>query len=235
MRSTRFVYDTGNRLRFTIDALGSVSENVYDAVGNVIVTTRFASRPTGFTSFTESDVDAAVDSLRSDGANQVTRFAYDADNRLRFTVDALGSVSENVYDAVGNVVVTTRFAARPTLRAVHRERDRRGGRSAARRPQQSDHPFRLRRAEPAALHRRCARLDQREHLRCAGQRVQHDTLCRTAAADAVHRKRDQRGRGDRSATIPAISSQHRRPRRGRSGPLQRAAGSRLRRVSPGIR
>ncbi len=47
--------------------------------------------------------------------NQVTRFAYDADNRLRFTVDALGSVSESVYDAMGNVVVTTRFAARPTL------------------------------------------------------------------------------------------------------------------------
>ena len=113
---TRFVYDTSNRLRFTIDALGSVSENVYDAVGNVIVTTRFARRPTaGFTSFTESDVNAAVNPLRSDVDNQVTRFAYDADNRLRFTVDALGSVSEKVYDAMGNVVATTRFAVRPTL------------------------------------------------------------------------------------------------------------------------
>ena len=113
---TRFVYDTSNRLRFTIDALGAVSENVYDALGNVIVSTRFARRPTaGFTSFTESEVHAAVNALRSDVDNQVTRFAYDAQNRLRFTVDALGSVSEKVYDAVGNVIVTTRFAARPTL------------------------------------------------------------------------------------------------------------------------
>ena len=114
--ATRFVYDTGDRPRFTIDALGSVSENVYDALGNVIVTTRFARRPTaGFTSFTESEVNAAVNALRSDVDNQVIHFAYDANNRLRFTVDALGSVSESVYDAMGNVVVTTRFAARPTL------------------------------------------------------------------------------------------------------------------------
>ena len=113
--TTRFVYDVNSRLRFTIDALGSVSEKAYDALGNVILGVRFASYPTGFTSFTESDVDAAVASLRSDTDNQVTRFAYDAGNRLRYAVDALGSISETVPDAVGNRVVTTRFAVRPNL------------------------------------------------------------------------------------------------------------------------
>jgi YD repeat-containing protein len=114
--ATRFVYDTGNRLRFTIGALGSVTENVYDAVGNVVATTRFARRPTApITSFTEGEVNAAVAPLRGDGANQVIRFAHDANSRLRFTVDALGSVSEKVYDASGGVVVATRFATRPAL------------------------------------------------------------------------------------------------------------------------
>ena len=113
---THLVYDTGDRLRFTIDALGSISENTYDAVGNVLASTRFASRPAApIPSYTESEVDAAVDPLRGDGANQVTRFAYDPSNRLRFTVDGLGSVTEKVYDAGGNVLATTRFAVRPAL------------------------------------------------------------------------------------------------------------------------
>jgi YD repeat-containing protein len=112
---TRFVYDTGNRLRFTIDALGSVNENRYDGVGNVLVTTRFARRPTGLASFTESEVDAAVYSLRGDLSNQVIHFAYDANKRLRFTIDALGSVGESVYDGMGHVTLTRRFAERPML------------------------------------------------------------------------------------------------------------------------
>ena len=193
---THLVYDIGDRLRFTIDALGSVSEKAYDALGNVIATTRFAARPPGLTSFTESRrrrggrrrcaatpptrspaspttrtagcasrstrsarsrkacttpwatwwsttrfatrptlggrtprarSTAAVAPLRGDGANQTTRFAYDAQNRLRFTVDALGSVSESVYDALGNVSSTVRFAVRPPLTQLHRKRDQRGG------------------------------------------------------------------------------------------------------------
>src|SRR3712207_8782904 len=54
--------------------------------------------------------------FRSSLANlQRTRLAYDASNQLRFTVDALGSVAENRYDALGRVATTVRFAARPNL------------------------------------------------------------------------------------------------------------------------
>ena len=60
--------------------------------------------------------------MRSDGENQVTRFAYDANTRLRFTVEVLGAVSEKVYDAVGNVVMTMRFAVRPRLCSTRKAR-----------------------------------------------------------------------------------------------------------------
>ncbi len=112
----RFVYDAGDRVRFTIDARGSVSENVYDAVGHVIESTGFARRPPAApVAFTEAAVTAAVAPLRTDLENQTTRSVYDADGRLRFTVDPLGSVTKNDYDAAGNLLATIRFAVRPTL------------------------------------------------------------------------------------------------------------------------
>ena len=111
---TRLVYDAANRLRYTIDATGAVSENAYDAVGNVVATTRFARRPT-LTSFSETAVDAALVPLRADLDNQVNRFAFDANKRLRFAVDPLGSIIESAYDAEGNLLLTLRFAARPAL------------------------------------------------------------------------------------------------------------------------
>ena len=69
----------------------AITENVYDTAGNVVTTIRFAARPT-LTEYTETAINAAVN--RNDADNQVTRYAYDAANRLRYTVDALGSVSE---------------------------------------------------------------------------------------------------------------------------------------------
>jgi YD repeat-containing protein len=113
---TRFVYDAGNRLRYTIDATGSVSENTYDAVGNLTRTTRFVRRPMPPpAAFHETAVAAAIEPLRNDIENQVTRFAYDAEKRLRFMVDSLGSVTESVYDANGNLLTTRRFRTRPTF------------------------------------------------------------------------------------------------------------------------
>ena len=73
---------------------------------------RFAVRPT-LAEYSEAAIDAAVDHDRAD--NRVTRYAHDAASRLRYTVDALGSVSENEYDARGNVVNTVRWATRPAL------------------------------------------------------------------------------------------------------------------------
>src|SRR5262249_4265800 len=112
-RVTRSVSDAAHRLRYLIDALGSVSGNEYDARGNVIMTVRYATRP-ALTQYTENAVAAALAALPVDN-DQVSRLVGDAAGRLRFTIDPTGAVSENAYDAVGNLVATTRFARRPTL------------------------------------------------------------------------------------------------------------------------
>src|SRR5262249_23512393 len=111
---SRFAYDVEKRLRFAVDTLGAVVESVYDANGNLLTTTRFAVRPT-LAHYDEGTIAAAVAALHADPRNGVSRFAYDAQDRLRFTVDALGSISERIYDAQGKVTSTVRFAARPAL------------------------------------------------------------------------------------------------------------------------
>src|SRR5205823_2425224 len=104
--------------RFTVDALGDVSENVYDAAGNQVTSTRYATRPTpGVADYTESGINAAVD--RTNANNQVTQSAYDKAGRLRFKVrvltsDATGQaswqhVTEQRYDALGQLVQVTAY------------------------------------------------------------------------------------------------------------------------------
>ncbi|MDF2120414.1 putative Ig domain-containing protein [Roseiarcaceae bacterium H3SJ34-1] len=112
---TKQVYDFGDRLRFTIDPLGAVSETLRDALGNLVAETHFAERPAAIPDYTVDAVAAAVQPLRGDAANQIRRFAYDPVQRQRFTVDALGSLAENVYDATGKLLATTSYAARPVL------------------------------------------------------------------------------------------------------------------------
>ena len=100
-------------------------KSVYDADGNVIVTTRFAARPT-LAQYDRKRDRCGGRSAARQWQQSGHRFAYDAQNRLRFTVDALGSVSERVYDSLGNVTSTVRFAVRPPLTQYSEERDRRG-------------------------------------------------------------------------------------------------------------
>src|SRR3546814_6848890 len=70
---------------------------------------------------------AAAVALLPAADDQLTRLVYDAADRLRFTIDATGALSESTYDAAGNVVATTRFARRPTL-ASFTEADRKSTR-----------------------------------------------------------------------------------------------------------
>lgn len=114
---TRFAYDAGNRLRFAVDALGGVSETVYDAGGLAVAQVRYAAVP-ALSSYTEAAIDAAV--LRTNALNRVSRHAYDAAGRLRYTLqvtesDAQGKatqhlVSRQEYDALGRVVMSTTYA-----------------------------------------------------------------------------------------------------------------------------
>ena len=114
---THFAYDADNRLRFTVNAVGDVSENVYDAGGNIVTSVRYAGVP-ALTAYTESAISGAVD--RTNPGNQVTQFAYDTAGRLVYTVQVLAVdttgkatkqlISKLTYDVNGHVVLSRAYA-----------------------------------------------------------------------------------------------------------------------------
>ncbi len=113
-RVTATIYDAGDRAVFSRDALGYVTENVYDANGNTIQQIHYANA-VGSTAFnTASAMRAALILSTQD---QSTRTVYDRANRTVFTVDAAGYVKETQYDGVGQVRSTAVYANPITLAA----------------------------------------------------------------------------------------------------------------------
>ncbi|GLK50146.1 hypothetical protein GCM10017620_31200 [Brevundimonas intermedia] len=94
-----YVYDDDGRMVFSVDALGQLTEKIYDGSGLELRIIRYATR------YTASAKDEA--SLRTWTATQATANdrvdsrAYDAAGRLRYTVDAGGQVVYRSYDAAG--------------------------------------------------------------------------------------------------------------------------------------
>jgi YD repeat-containing protein len=109
-------YDAANRLVHQVDALGGVFEQVYDAAGNVVQRiawgTPIAAPTTLSVPPSATDVEQALDDANAeDGPKRVTRAIYDAANRMTYGVDAAGAVTENRYDAAGNVAATIAYAS----------------------------------------------------------------------------------------------------------------------------
>ncbi|MGD7134360.1 hypothetical protein ACQCSP_22620, partial [Ralstonia pseudosolanacearum] len=99
--SVRNVYDAANRLTWSADGTGAVTQRVYDADGNLVKLVAYA---------TPVAAGAALSSVTPSSADRVTLMAYDDANRLTYTVDALGDVTQAVYDANGNVVAHIAYA-----------------------------------------------------------------------------------------------------------------------------
>jgi YD repeat-containing protein len=113
-RTTRMAYDAANRLVYSIDALNTVTQRIYDAVGNVVKTVTFA---TPLILDGTPDAQAIGDVLTANTQDHVGRTVYDAANRGVYDIDALGHVTERQYDAAGNVIVLLRRATPITLAA----------------------------------------------------------------------------------------------------------------------
>ncbi|MBI2308425.1 MAG: LysM peptidoglycan-binding domain-containing protein [Rhodocyclales bacterium] len=112
-RLTRYAYDDANRLAYTVDALGAVVRNDYDAEGRILQTTAYATAidTAALAALAAMPSQAAVAALVTASAqDRATRHRYDAAGRERFTIDALGAVTEQRYDANGNVVRRLRYA-----------------------------------------------------------------------------------------------------------------------------
>jgi YD repeat-containing protein len=109
-RITRAVYDADNRQIYSIDAIGQVAWLSYDAEGNVIKRVEIAAPYT-----TAGDPSlATMDSWRTTNASatndRVTRAFYDRDDRLVYSIDALGFVTRQEYDRLGHVTKQSRYA-----------------------------------------------------------------------------------------------------------------------------
>jgi len=120
-RVSRTVYDANGRPVFDIDALGNVVERRFDATGGLVGLVRYAS------ALPANAVTAATtaDDLRRTLAPQAAtarseRFILDQSDRVRFSIDAAGYVTEHVYDALGRLTSTIAYDRKDLLAGVER-------------------------------------------------------------------------------------------------------------------
>lgn len=112
-RTTRYAYDGADRLVYSVDALGTVTQNTYDRTGRVVVKAVYANAISLTGLATAANASVIASRISADTArDRVTRYAYDGDGRVRFTTDALGAVTETRYDVAGRVVREISYANR---------------------------------------------------------------------------------------------------------------------------
>ncbi|WP_055936360.1 LysM peptidoglycan-binding domain-containing protein [Duganella sp. Root336D2] len=101
-------YDKNGRLAWTVDALGATTQLIYDAKGNLVSRIAYS---TALSPAAMAKLAADTSAIPMPGNGfAATNYVYDDANRLVFTIDPLGAVSENRYDASGNVTETIRYA-----------------------------------------------------------------------------------------------------------------------------
>jgi YD repeat-containing protein len=113
-------YDVRGRKVFEVDGSGAVVRSQYDAAGNVIATTAFA---------TPRDTTLAMDAaalqswatptaIANHAANRSTRLWYDAAGRLRFDLDAEGYLTQTQYNDVARTQTKLVYVNKPTIPAT---------------------------------------------------------------------------------------------------------------------
>ncbi|MFD0727519.1 putative Ig domain-containing protein [Lysobacter brunescens] len=107
------VYDAAGQVRFALQrnfGQWTVSERAYDGAGRTISETRYGATIAYAPGQTDSQLVAA---LSSQTDKRTTRYLLDSVGQTRFVVDATGAVSEQRYDAVGQVIETRSYGVRP--------------------------------------------------------------------------------------------------------------------------
>ncbi|WP_434644479.1 LysM peptidoglycan-binding domain-containing protein [Achromobacter piechaudii] len=110
-RTTDWVYDGANRQILTVDATGAAARKVLDANGNVIQVVSYAGR---LGNDVPRNAEAMLAAAIASPQDRVLTTAYDRADRAVLVVDALMGVTENRYDAAGNLVGSTRYAGKLT-------------------------------------------------------------------------------------------------------------------------
>ncbi|SDY36060.1 YD repeat-containing protein [Lysobacter sp. yr284] len=102
-RQTGYAYDLAGRLRFTVDDLGAVTEQRYDALGRTTETRVYGAFVPAATAISEPALVAAVAAVAALGTPRTTVTAYDAGGRALSVADALGQIRRYGYDALGQL------------------------------------------------------------------------------------------------------------------------------------
>jgi YD repeat-containing protein len=129
--SSYTVYNQANEAVYTISSSGAqgahqgtLQQNTYDADGHVIATRTYAnavdtSDLASIAGQTPAANLAAVAVLVAPSSSDaVTYKVYDTDGRLRYAIDAMGSVTETRYNALGEVSATLAYASPVALTAL---------------------------------------------------------------------------------------------------------------------
>lgn len=92
-----YTYDTNGNLTLERDVSGNAVTYTYGSKNELLTRT----------TYTVPDPDGSGSGLPS-GAT-TSRYAYDAQNRLRFTIDAEGGVTENIFNSYGQLISTIAY------------------------------------------------------------------------------------------------------------------------------
>ena len=111
---TRYVYDPAGRRVGTVDGTGALTENIYDYAGNVVRVVRYATLVDrallGDTASAQQPLD--IDRIRpvASSADRKVDYVHDKDNRLIFTIDETGSVTQQFFDAADRLTDVVSYA-----------------------------------------------------------------------------------------------------------------------------
>lgn len=112
----RLTYNRNGQVEYTIDALHRVTEHLYDVRGNEVRTIAYdgsIAAPSGPYTSTHVSGEIARLELAARPGTSFTRVVYDANDRLVYSIDQLGSVTWSVFDARGllvkQVALSTRY------------------------------------------------------------------------------------------------------------------------------
>ncbi len=114
-RHLSYLYDTGNRLRFTVDGEDQVIEEKYDDTNRRIARVRYATHLDSTVPRTFKAVQNAVISMPTTG-NRIHHFYLDDDGFLQGEQDADGYVTEYIRNTMGEITETICYAT-PTASA----------------------------------------------------------------------------------------------------------------------
>ncbi|MGQ5522076.1 LysM peptidoglycan-binding domain-containing protein, partial [Chitinimonas sp. PSY-7] len=104
------VFDDAGREAYTVDATGIVTQHRFDALGNKVATTRFATVFTATAPYTCAVLDGWAATVAKPTQDQQTRYVYDALNREQYRVDSQRAVTETRYDAAGRITYVIRYS-----------------------------------------------------------------------------------------------------------------------------